>query len=297
MQRLKYIHQAGPSPFFFDRAETTRFEHSVGVMLLLRKFDAPIEEQVAGLLHDVPHTAFSHVADFVFERENHDYHEEFMEDIVRDSDIPEILERHGLDLDYILDELNFPLLEQEIPDICADRIDYFLRDAIKKGVITREEVEEFVNALEVRKGKFVLNDKNTAEKYAEKYIEADEEIWAHPREVAVYEAFAQALREALDARVIDEEDMFRTDKEVLEKLRDSGDENILDRLELLEGDFKVVRDRENYDFESVTKARFVDPPVVTDKGLERVSEFSDLEERIREHEDDVSGGYCLRIES
>lgn len=298
VQRLKKIHQAGPSPFFFERADTTRFEHSVGVMLLLKKFDAPLEEQVAGLLHDVPHTAFSHVADFVFGREDHEYHEDFMEEIVKDSEIPEILEKNGLDLDYILEEENFPLLEQDIPDICADRIDYFLRDAVKKGVISEEEVDEFLRSLEIRNGKFVLNDSETAEKYALKYIEADEEIWANPREVAVYEIFARALKRALETGVIEEKDMFRTDREVLEKLKDSGDRDILDRLELLEGDFNVVRDGGNYDFESVTKARFVDPMVVADGELKRVSEVSrKLEGRIEEHQKEVKNGYCLRIES
>jgi len=51
---------------------TTRFDHSVGVMLLIRKLGAGsspasalLKEQVAALLHDVSHTAFSHVIDYV----------------------------------------------------------------------------------------------------------------------------------------------------------------------------------------------------------------------------------------
>ncbi|MDY6761594.1 MAG: HD domain-containing protein, partial [Candidatus Nanohaloarchaea archaeon] len=127
VQRLRNVNQAGPAALRGDRP-VTRYGHSVGVMLLLREYGASLQEQVAGLLHDVPHTAFSHVADFVFDDEDHEYHERFMEDVIRDSRIPAVLQEHGFVLDDILDESAFPLLERDLPDLCADRIDYFLRD-------------------------------------------------------------------------------------------------------------------------------------------------------------------------
>ena len=54
----------------------TRFEHSLGVFALLRRLRAPRREQVAGLLHDISHTAFSHAVDFVFTSEEQDHHEQ-----------------------------------------------------------------------------------------------------------------------------------------------------------------------------------------------------------------------------
>ena len=78
-QRLKNIHQAGPQPFFMYKYPMTRYEHSIGVMLLLRDHGASLEEQIAGLLHDVPHTAFSHMVDFVYDTDEHDYHDRFLE--------------------------------------------------------------------------------------------------------------------------------------------------------------------------------------------------------------------------
>ena len=65
-QRLKGIRQAGPSALTFPFKDVTRFEHSLGVFILLRRLGAPRREQVAGLLHDISHTAFSHAVDFIY---------------------------------------------------------------------------------------------------------------------------------------------------------------------------------------------------------------------------------------
>src|SRR6476620_5082416 len=82
-QRLKGIRQAGPSALAFPFKDVTRFEHCLGVYLLLRRLGADRREQVAGLLHDISHTAFSHAVDFVFSSEEQNHHEalkhEFLE--------------------------------------------------------------------------------------------------------------------------------------------------------------------------------------------------------------------------
>jgi len=128
LQRLKGINQAGASKYVLPEKILTRYEHSVGVMVLLRKLGASLEEQIAGLMHDIPHTAFSHVIDFVFQDENHEFHEKFHASIIKNSEIPAILKKHGFSLKRLLDEHNFKLLERKIPGLCADRIDYTLRD-------------------------------------------------------------------------------------------------------------------------------------------------------------------------
>ncbi|AIE78503.1 Deoxyguanosinetriphosphate triphosphohydrolase [Bacillus cereus] len=61
VQRLKGMHQNGASYLINGKWNVTRFDHSVGVMLLIKKLGGSVEEQIAGLLHDVSHTAFSHV--------------------------------------------------------------------------------------------------------------------------------------------------------------------------------------------------------------------------------------------
>ena len=75
-QRLKGVRQAGPSALAFPFKDVTRFEHSLGVFILLRRLRRRRREQVAGLLHDISHTAFSHAVDFVFSSDEQDHHEQ-----------------------------------------------------------------------------------------------------------------------------------------------------------------------------------------------------------------------------
>ncbi len=292
VQRLKKVHQAGPSPFFIDhKAYVTRFEHSIGVMILLRMHNASLEEQIAGLLHDIPHTAFSHVADFVFEDEDHEYHEKFMEDIISGSEIPEIIDSYGLEMEYILDESNFGLLERDLPDLCADRLDYAMRDLKKFEDVN---VERFIDNLAVENGKFVFKDFEIGEEFADKFIYADKEWWANPKEVAIYHLFADALRTALDTGLIEADDLFGTDRELLAKLRDSDNQHIIELLELLDNGIEVNIDAEDYDFIESTKARAVDP-VIYGEGV-RVSELStSLKNKISEHREQVLEGYKIKV--
>ena len=116
MQRLKGVNQSGYYEPFLSKESYSRFEHSVGVYILLKKFDAPFREQVAGLIHDFSHSVFSHCIDYVFSN------------YILSSDLPIIFKKYHLDIKFLLDEKNFPLKEKDLPDLCADRIDYTLRN-------------------------------------------------------------------------------------------------------------------------------------------------------------------------
>jgi hypothetical protein len=86
----------------------TRFEHSVGVMILVRELGASLTEQIAALLHDVSHTAFSHVIDYVFDgHDSQSYHDEKKEVYMASTTIPAILAQHGYDWRDVLSE-EFP---------------------------------------------------------------------------------------------------------------------------------------------------------------------------------------------
>ena len=93
IQRLKEIDQAGYFEPYFPKSKHTRFEHSVGAYILLNKFNAPAEEQIAGLIHDVSHSAFSHCVDYVLDEgseKEQSHQDNVFEDFVLKSEIPAI---------------------------------------------------------------------------------------------------------------------------------------------------------------------------------------------------------------
>lgn len=294
VQRLKEVHQAGPSPFFIEwKPYTTRYEHSIGVLILLREFDASIEEQIAGLLHDVPHTAFSHVADFVFEDEGHEYHERFLDEMVYNSEIPDILENHGYDIEYILDESNFGLLERDLPKLCADRLDYSMRDLKSHKDYN---MAKFVEGLTVSDGEFVFDNFEDAEEFGMKFIELDSTVYASPKEVAIYELFADIIRKALDLNKINEKDLFTTDRELMDKLRQIDNNEIISKFDLLDSGLEVKIESENPDINGSTKARAVDPPFIENEKKIQASEKSDkLKKEIKEHNKSVRSGFKIEI--
>lgn len=101
--------------------------------------------------------------------------------------IPTILTKHGLDPEYVLEEENFPLLELPAPAICADRLDYGIRDAHSFNLLTLEEARSVSADLRSSKeGKFCFKSLKWAKKLAEAYMKADEYAWSNPTHSLLY---------------------------------------------------------------------------------------------------------------
>ena len=96
-QRLKHIHQYGFNPCLIPSEPYTRYAHSLGVYFLLHKFNASRGEQIAGLLHDVSHTVFSHIGDYVFGDNPgfSSYQDKNHTSYLNESGLVDIIEKHG----------------------------------------------------------------------------------------------------------------------------------------------------------------------------------------------------------
>lgn len=297
MQRLKGINQGGLHQSLTLNSRTNRFTHSVGVFLLLRNFNAPLEEKIAGLLHDISHTVFSHALDFYFNTHTtHDYHEKYHEEIIMNSKIPLILKKHNINLDYILNEKNFPLLENEIPDICADRIDYFLRDMVDLGKITRKQANRILSdGIIVHKNEFIFNNLEDAKFSAMNYIKANEMYWSNPLQCTFFQLTSEIAKIAFDNKIINQEDFFKTDKEFVDKLLKSKNNEILNKWNLLKN-LKVVEDKKNYDYHLKTKPRHIDPKILINGSIKRLSELDvEFKERLDNYLKKMNDGFYIRI--
>ncbi|WYQ41631.1 HD domain-containing protein [Bacillus sp. FSL W7-1321] len=260
LQRLKGVHQAGAAYLVCPEWNVTRYEHSIGVMLLIRRLGGSLKEQAAGLLHDVSHTAFSHVSDYVFKNEKEDYHEQLFHKRIAESDIPAILKKHQVDVNEIINEIEkWPLLEQPAPHLCADRIDYTLRDLYAYRFISLQEAHRFLEQLIVKKGKMVVQSLDAAEWFIEAYYKETIEFFMEPRNVYANWKISEALRLALERGAINESDLLAEDEELVKKLNESGDEQVRRLLAEIYSGVCVKEATGAYDHYHKNKVRIVDP--------------------------------------
>jgi len=275
LQRLKRIAQYGVPDDYYHLVNYSRYTHSVGVMLLLRMMGATLEEQVAGLLHDVSHTAFSHVVDWVVgDGKTENYQDEQHDQRLSQSEIPAILERYGFSPKRITDYHWFGLLEQEAPDICADRVDYALRE------IPIETAKQILVKLRVREGKMVMEDRASAEEFARAYLKLQIEHWGGFEATSRYRLFANVIREAMNKKIVTMNDFWEDDDYVMRKILTANDKHISSQLESLRS-----RSLKGYPISGLVvykKFRYIDPLFMDGDKLKRVSE--------------VDEDFCLEIE-
>ncbi len=142
-QRLRRIKQNGLCYLVYPAMNSTRFEHSLGVMYLAGRMAEHLELdndnreilRVAALLHDIGHCAFSHTSDDILIKGG-DSHEKNSSRIIMKSEISDILKNHGINPVEISGLANGEgnlgkIISSEI-DI--DKMDYLIRDSYYAGV-------------------------------------------------------------------------------------------------------------------------------------------------------------------
>lgn len=283
LRRLRDIDQAGYRPLWVkpdvDAGEYdySRFAHSLGVYLLLRKYNSPFEEQIAGLIHDVSHSAFSHCIDYVLDsgsEKEHNHQDNLHDSFVRKTEIPEILKKYGFALEYILNDDNFPLKEKGLPDLCADRIDYSLRTAVIFGELNTADKNYLLDNLTVKDNQWLFKNFDSAKKYAELFLKLNRDYYSGFSSAAMFRTVGDYLRYALQKGYISLNDLYTTDKIVLEKIqkfldKDGGLKLLWERMN---NEVKANNNPNNYDTQVFCKSRIVDPLFKDNGILKRVSE-------------------------
>jgi len=261
-QRLNHVLQHGITGFLKMTQPITRFQHSVGVMLLTRQLGAPVQEQIAALLHDVSHTAFSHVIDHVFGvPTGESYHERMKAPYLERSDIPPILAKYGYDWRDFIHEAAYPILEQPAPALCTDRLDYFFRDGLALGLLTAPEATGAIAHLVVRDNQIGVDDLQTAQWLASTYLKADEQSWSAINAIGLYEFMAQLIQTGLRVSAITEADVWLTDGQLWDKLSQCPDPNLQLQLTRLRSGLRFREDN-NGPWRVVTpKIRTLNPTV------------------------------------
>ena len=273
LHRLKGIRQGGAAHLAFSNLTTSRYDHSVGVCHLARICGASIEEQIAGLLHDISHTAFSHVVDHVFENSKEDFHELHKDRFFDEPTLTSILNSYGLSTKHFKAMDVFSIVEKELPALCADRIDYILRDAVHFKWITRTEVLSFLKTLHFNQGEITVGSLESARWFKKVFDQVVVGFFKHPKNMQAHLHLSNLLKRALQEGVLVVEDFFRDDNWIEQKTKSHF--KYKQMWEDLETSLHNSNDWDSLQIDKIKmKDRSIDPMTFENGTLRRLSTFN-----------------------
>ncbi len=278
-QRLYDIKQYGIDSKVLPKRKNSevynRAHHSLGVLYLLQRYKAPFVEQVAGTCHDASHTAFSHGGDEVFRHKDgkDSYQDVHHLKFLSKTDIPTALQSCGLTLADI-DHKNpaFTCLEQPLPDICADRLEYNLAGGVLENLITSQEALEILEHLNFENSTWYFTDAYHAKKFATISLWHTEHVWGSQMSHYVSNELAQAIRTAFELDILTHEEfIYGTDETVWQKLRSCNSAEINNHIQKLmhahEHETEMNKQPRN------NKFRGINPWVLVNGELKRLTEL------------------------
>jgi putative nucleotidyltransferase with HDIG domain len=233
-QRLRHIKQNGLCYLIYPAMNSTRFEHSLGVMHLAGQLADHLELEdddrktlkVAGLLHDIGHCAFSHTSDDILVKIGHS-HEENGINIISKTEISDTLGKHGINPKEISELINGrgefgKIISSEI-DI--DKMDYLIRDSYYAGVAYGViDLERIIYGMKLFNKKLVIK-KGSLEAVESLLISRNlmyQTVYRHHTKRIAEAMFKRALEKLLEEEEISYEEFTRMDDITLvHRLRNS----------------------------------------------------------------------------
>lgn len=229
MQRLRQVGmncgcEYTSFPRFRRLPSYSRYDHSLGVGLIVWHFTGDAAQAAAGLLHDVATPVFAHTVDFL--QGDHLYQEATEGPtaalISASEEIRTVLNAHGIAVENVWDYHRYPLSDNDPPGLSADRLEYTLGNLVNYGFASSAQaaalyadltvgeneqgVPELMFSTPERAAEFALASLKTSRVYV-----ADEDRFS-------MELLSRLLRLALERGTLTPEDLQTTEPKVIARL-------------------------------------------------------------------------------
>ena len=214
------------TPLYRNRFYYSRLDHSKGVALIVWHFTHDKAQTIAGLLHDISTPVFSHVSDFrKGDALTQTATEEPTARIIRgDAELGRLLAEDGLSAEQVEDYHIYPIADNEIPQLSADRLEYMFPSGMAlDGSWTMEEIRLCYNDLTILKNEDGADELGfqtleIAELYCEHFCMIGHILQLNENKLALH-MLGQIMNMAEKAGILNETDfMTLSEKEVMEKL-------------------------------------------------------------------------------
>ena len=216
------------TPLYKNRFYYSRLDHSKGVALIVWHFTHDKAQTIAGLLHDISTPVFSHVSDFrKGDALTQTATEEPTARIIRgDAELGRLLAEDGLTAAQVEDYHIYPIADNEIPQLSADRLEYMFPSGMAlDGSWTMEEIRRCYNDLTILKneeGRDELGFRSleVAELYCEHFCMIGHILQLNENKLTL-QLLGQIMNMAEKAGLLSESDLMTlSEREVMERLDD-----------------------------------------------------------------------------
>ena len=310
MQRLAGIGLLCGSDFtslFKNRFFYSRLDHSIGVALIIWNFTKNKAQTLSGLFHDISTPTFSHVSDF---RKGDALTQTITEIststfIRKNEELLDLLKKDGLTPEDIEDYHKYPIADNEIPNLSADRLEYmFPSGMVLENSWTLQDIQEIYNDIEIltneeEKPELGFATEKLALKYCKKFCITGHLLQLNEDKLTLH-LLGEIMNLAEELNILSESDFYRlSEKEAISKIQEKTQEinyknsklvyfcrlfnTFLSMKEILHVDnlSELPEPAENYFIVDINvKQRYINPLVKTPEGTKRIYNVNPLAKKI-----------------
>lgn len=257
------------SCLFHPHTFYSRYDHSIGVALIIWRFTQNKEATLAGLFHDVSTPVFSHAIDF----KNKDYlnqestEKENAQMILEDIELMELLKKDHIDPQKIIHDSDYPIANLKTPQLCADRLEYmFSTGYFLTNSFDIETIQACINDLEIQEnGELGFKNKDIAIQFFNGCL-VNTKLFLEPYDKITLQILASLTDLALDHHIIQSSDIYqKSEIEVIDTFKESTIPQIQQLYNLLSKQTVVLTQEAKMEnafcMKLDVKRRFVDPLV------------------------------------
>lgn len=239
MQRLDGINQICGAYWNLENIYENMYsvlKHSIGVALIIWNFTHDKKQTLAGLFHDIATPVFKHCIDFLNgDAERQESTEEQTLEIIKNSrEIMNLLKRDKIDIREISDYKIYPIADNELPKLSADRLEYtFMNGVYYKKVWDLKKIKEVYKNICILK-----NEDNISElgfksiEIAETFIDGASKLWplwvSADDTITMY-FFADIIKKMYKEKYITQKDLYNlSEQEIINLIKNHSNREISD---------------------------------------------------------------------
>ena len=210
-------------PLFKALKPYSRFEHSLGAALIVWNFTGSVKQSVAALFHDIGTPCFAHSIDFMLgDYKNQEATEAGTRSAIeQSSQIVSILEHLGLEVDQVCNCHIYPVADSPAPCLCADRLEYSLRNMVNYKVCGQKEAQLLYEDVvltynEYGFEEFAFRTFKSGQTFAFNALRCSH-VYACAEDRYTMQILSELVAKAIEKNVVSEQDLYNLGEDVVTK--------------------------------------------------------------------------------